>query len=79
MSLNLPFFEGLFSYGATQDESNRSLSFDGVDDFVELPFIFDPNQDFTISFWYKKEVHGTGSKDIIFSTMEIYQVRQVDL
>ena len=49
------------------DESNRSLSFDGVDDFVELPFIFDPNQDFTISFWYKKEVHGTGSKDIILS------------
>ena len=67
----LTFFCGglLFSQWCppSVDESNRSLSFDGVDDFVELPFIFDPNQDFTISFWYKKEVHGTGSKDIILS------------
>ncbi len=67
----LTFFCGglLFSQWCppSVDESNRSLSFDGVDDFVELPFIFDPNQDFTISFWYKKEVHGTGAKDIILS------------
>ena len=72
----LTFFCGglLFSQWCppSVDESNRSLSFDGVDDFVELPFIFDPNQDFTISFWYKKEVHGTGSKDIILSSLLIF-------
>ena len=37
------------------DESNRALEFDGINDFVDLPYIFNPNEDFTITFWYYKD------------------------
>ena len=49
------------------DESNRALSFDGNDDFVTIPYIFNPNDDFTISFWFKKSDYGSGSSDIVIS------------
>ena len=47
------------------DESNRALSFDGINDFVDLPYIFNPNEDFTISFWYYKDTWGTSPTDIV--------------
>ena len=47
------------------DESNRALEFDGINDFVDLPYIFNPNEDFTITFWYYKDTWGSGSTDII--------------
>ena len=47
------------------DESNRALSFDGINDFVDLPYILDLNDDFTISFWFKKSTWGSGVRDII--------------
>ncbi len=47
------------------DESNRALQFDGINDFVDLPYIFDLNDDFTISFWFKKSTWGSGVRDII--------------
>tara|TARA_Y100001970_G_scaffold46540_2_gene58657 strand:- start:885 stop:8972 length:8088 start_codon:yes stop_codon:yes gene_type:complete len=47
------------------DENNRALEFDGIDDFVNLPYIFNPNEDFTISFWYYKDSWGTAGTDIV--------------
>ena len=47
------------------DENNRELEFDGINDFVDLPYIFNPNEDFTISFWYYKDTWGSGNTDII--------------
>ena len=43
------------------------MQFDGVDDFVELPFIFDPDDDFTISFWFKRSDYGTDASDVVLS------------
>ena len=38
------------------DESNRALQFDGVDDFVELPFIFDPMMILQLVFGLKEVI-----------------------
>ena len=48
--------EGTFQDNAqfTTSGSIKTWQFDGVDDFVELPFIFNPDEDFTISFWFKR-------------------------
>ena len=47
------------------NENNRALEFDGINDFVNLPYIFNPNEDFTISFWYYKDSWGTAGTDIV--------------